>query len=223
MNWRYVKAPTFAYRVLLAERRGQPVGYCVYRLQETAGRKLGFIAELLTPQSDTPARSTLIARTLRQLRAEGAEAAITLAIPNTPISRAFRRAGFIFSWGSFKVYLAPLDPRCRWILCGIRRTGVWPGAILTLSSSLRQSAKRALHAAAESAWGCGFTVASRLLHPQVDSWSSPGQQHILVVAPTLMMRPSDVRERSFGIKEGTMKFASRTSPMAVDTGPRFGC
>ena len=26
-------------------------------------------------------------------------------------------------------------------------------------------------------------VASRLLHPQVDSWSSPGQQHILVVAP----------------------------------------
>ena len=110
VNWRYVKAPTFAYRVLLAERRGQPVGYCVYRLQETAGRKLGFIAELLTPQSDTPARSTLIARTLQQLRAEGAEAAITLAIPNTSISRAFRRAGFIFSWGSFKVYLAPLDP-----------------------------------------------------------------------------------------------------------------
>ena len=47
VNWRYVKAPTFAYRVLLAERWGQPVGYCAYRLQETAGRKLGFIAELL--------------------------------------------------------------------------------------------------------------------------------------------------------------------------------
>jgi hypothetical protein len=110
VNWRYVKAPTFAYRVLLAERWGQPVGYCAYRLQETAGRKLGFIAELLVPQSDMLARNTLIARTLQQLRVEGAEAAITLAIPNTSISCAFRRAGFLFSWGSFGVCLAPLDP-----------------------------------------------------------------------------------------------------------------
>jgi hypothetical protein len=110
VNWRYVKAPTFAYRVLLAERWGQPVGYCAYRLQETAGRKLGFIAELLAPQSDTPARSTLIARALQQLRAEGAEAAITLALPNTSIFHTFRRAGFLFSWGSFGVQLAPFDP-----------------------------------------------------------------------------------------------------------------
>ena len=35
----------------------------------------------------------------------------------------------------------------------------------------------------ESIWGYGFAVANRLFHPQVNFWSSPGQQHILVIAP----------------------------------------
>ncbi|SRR5712692_1001645 len=110
VNWRYLTAPSFEYRVLLAERSGQPVGYTAYRLEETAGRKLGFIAELLTTRTDVKGYSTLIGQTVNQLRAEGAEAAITLAIPTTWISHAFRRAGFLFSWGSFSVQLVPLDP-----------------------------------------------------------------------------------------------------------------
>jgi LmbE family N-acetylglucosaminyl deacetylase len=35
----------------------------------------------------------------------------------------------------------------------------------------------------ESIWGYGFAVANRLFHPQINFWSSPGQQHILVIAP----------------------------------------
>ena len=54
---------------------------------------------------------------------------------------------------------------------------------MTLSNALAQDAKRVLQATAESIWGYGFTVANRLFHPQVNFWSSPGQQHILVIAP----------------------------------------
>jgi len=46
-----------------------------------------------------------------------------------------------------------------------------------------QNAKRVLQAAVESIWEYGFAVAHRLFHPQVNFWSSPGQQHILVIAP----------------------------------------
>jgi hypothetical protein len=110
VNWRYLRAPLFDYQVLLAERSGQPVGYSVYRVQETQGRNLGFIAELLTGRADVRARNTLISQTLRSLRAKGAEAAITLAVPGTWMHQALRRAGFLFSWGSFTVHFVPLAP-----------------------------------------------------------------------------------------------------------------
>ncbi len=36
VNWRYLDAPAFAYRVLLAERDRQPVGYAAYRVEQHA-------------------------------------------------------------------------------------------------------------------------------------------------------------------------------------------
>ena len=91
VNWRYFAAPHFEYRVLLAECRDQAAGYAVYRVHEAAGRKLGFIAEMFTAPHDFESRGALLAEILRRLKVEGAEAAVSLAVPHTEPFRALRR------------------------------------------------------------------------------------------------------------------------------------
>jgi predicted N-acetyltransferase YhbS len=110
VNWRYHDAPTFDYRVLLAERDGRPVGYAAYRVEAHATGMAGFVAELFAAQADAPARRTLIAETLTALRAAGADNAVTLAVPGSPLERDLRSAGFLYSRGAFGVQIVPLDP-----------------------------------------------------------------------------------------------------------------
>jgi hypothetical protein len=110
VNWRYIDAPAFDYRVLLAERDGQPLGYAAYRVEMHATGTAGFIAELFAPQVDDLARRTLIAETLDALYAAGADNAVTLAVPGSPLERDLRSAGFLHSRGAFGVQIVPLDP-----------------------------------------------------------------------------------------------------------------
>lgn len=108
VKWRYLRSPAQKYIVLLAERAGQPAGYIVYRLEESGGRKNGFIPELLVPRTDSAACRTLIGQATSRLQTAGAVVAITLAIPGTWSHRAFRRGGFLFTWGAFTIQFVPL-------------------------------------------------------------------------------------------------------------------
>jgi hypothetical protein len=108
VQWRYLDPPAFTYTVLLAERAGQPSGYIAYRLAETPGGQVGFVADLLTAPTDAGTRHTLLRHALADLYAQGAEAALTLAVPGTPLHQSFKRAGFILSPGAFAVQLNPL-------------------------------------------------------------------------------------------------------------------
>ena len=108
--WRYLDAPSFAYRVLLAERDGQPAGYAAYRLHETPNGTVGFIADLFTAKDDAGGRDTLMVGTIEAIRAAGADHVSTLAIPGTPLYRAFRRAVFLRGRGAFGVQIVPLGP-----------------------------------------------------------------------------------------------------------------
>jgi len=108
IRWRYLTPPAFAYHMLLAERSGQPVGYLVYRLAETAGAKLGFIADLFTPRAEAGARQALINHAVALLYRSGAKSVLTLAVPGTWLHVAFKQAGFILSKGAFEVQLNPL-------------------------------------------------------------------------------------------------------------------
>jgi hypothetical protein len=110
VNWRYLDAPALGYHVLLAERDGQPVGYAAYRVEAHAAGVAGFVAELFAASADAPARRTLIAETLAALRAAGADNAVTLAVPGSPLERDLRGAGFLYSRGAFGVQIVPLDP-----------------------------------------------------------------------------------------------------------------
>jgi len=110
VNWRYLESPAINYRVLLAERDGQPAGYAAYRVEAHTAGTAGFVAELFVAQADAPARRTLIAATLAALRTAGADNAVTLAVPGSPLERDLRGAGFLYSRGAFGVQIVPLDP-----------------------------------------------------------------------------------------------------------------
>ena len=107
--WRYLNPPSFDYRLLLAERAGQPVGYAAYRLDESSGRKVGALAELFVGRDDVKARDMFVRRVVEELRAAGAEVVATLAVPGAALYRAFRRAGF-FPRAAFSVQIVPLQP-----------------------------------------------------------------------------------------------------------------
>jgi hypothetical protein len=127
VNWRYLAAPSHAYRVWLAEQGGRAVGYVAGRLEEGGDRKVAFIADILTSRDNEGARQALIRHAGTYFYERGAEAVATLAIPDTWLAEAFRRAGFLLSWGAFSVQFVPFassppfeqmrDPR-QWRLTG---------------------------------------------------------------------------------------------------------
>ena len=127
LRWRYLACPRYAYTVLAARRRGRFVGYLVYRIEDLEGRRFAFVAELLAAGGDSGVRDSLILDAVARLRAAGAVAVATLAVPSTDLYRAWRRRGFVFSWGSFGIQCLPFshemspdilrDPR-RWDLAG---------------------------------------------------------------------------------------------------------
>lgn len=107
---RYLSAPDVDYRVWVAWRSGTPAGYCVSRARDTAGRRLGYIAEAAAVHGDAVVLRALLAAAVDDLEAAGAEIAAALAMPGSATDTALRRAGFLFSWGTFSVQMVPLRP-----------------------------------------------------------------------------------------------------------------
>jgi predicted N-acetyltransferase YhbS len=110
IHWRYRLAPHHPYQVLLASRGSQPVGYLVYRLQQT--RRYGTIAylpELFCDPTDELLLNTLIWRALQHLSTQGVTAALTLAVVGTPLHQRLTRAGFRFTFGAFDACITPLQ------------------------------------------------------------------------------------------------------------------
>lgn len=125
--WRYFAAPHVQYRVLMAWRGGEPAGYAAYCIRVSGDRRWGMIPEVFAAPRDAPVVRALIDEVVRRLRSADVDGVATLAVPETWLYRAFRRAGFLFSWGAFSVECVPFAPslrlgqlrdRERWYLAG---------------------------------------------------------------------------------------------------------
>jgi hypothetical protein len=110
VNWRYLQAPGFAYRVLLARTGGEPAGYIAYRLAEAGSRRTAIIADLLTAPGARPVAAALLAAALADLLSREAEMALAAAPRSSELQRTLRRAGFLPMRGTSQVLLAPLTP-----------------------------------------------------------------------------------------------------------------
>jgi Acetyltransferase (GNAT) domain len=104
--YRYFAATWLGYRVLLAEREGDPAGYLAFR-NASAADGSGVIADVFAGPGD-PAATVLIAHATERLRAAGAEQVRALVPLDTAIAASFRRAGFLPAPGRFDASIVPL-------------------------------------------------------------------------------------------------------------------
>ncbi len=120
---RFLDRPGSPYGVVVASDGQRARGYTAYGLQEASGRRIGTIADLVTQHADSRIGGCLLRETAARLRGAGAEIAIALAVPGSREHRLFRRQGFVFSWGTFRVDAVILDPNLN--IETLRDSGPW--------------------------------------------------------------------------------------------------
>jgi len=112
-RWRYVEAPGRTYRFLRA-RRGEGVeGVLCFRIQEDAGRSVGYLAEVLAPADAGEVEEALVRRMVDVAREAGCELVAALAPEGSRREKLLARAGFLRSWGAFTVSCVPLGEGLR--------------------------------------------------------------------------------------------------------------
>ncbi len=113
VDWRYFASPHHRYSLLAASRSGRPAGHLAYRIENSGDRRFAFVAELV---GDAPeVERALIDAVVTRLASRSVVAVATLATPGTDLDRAWRRRGFVFSWGQFCVHWLPLRDDPPWV------------------------------------------------------------------------------------------------------------
>ena len=93
--WRFASRPEAGYRLLLAERDGEPAGFGVYRTLELRGIRAGFVLDLVLAAGEKAAGALLLRSLVALARAEGAGVLSALLPGSGPSRSALRRAGFV--------------------------------------------------------------------------------------------------------------------------------
>jgi hypothetical protein len=110
ISWRYLEGER-PYRVLVAERDGEPVGFSAFRLADDG--TTGTLADLFAPGDDGALR-TILSASLQSLRAAGADRALALSAPGTRVDKALSSAGFVQRRRGFSFELVPFDEHLPW-------------------------------------------------------------------------------------------------------------
>ena len=109
--WRYLAAPGFGYRVLLATGpAGAPTGYCAYRLTTAGDRCSALVADLFTAPDDRATVAALLGAAFDDLWARDAETARVPVAPGSALARLVGSAGFRPAPGAFSFAVVPLAP-----------------------------------------------------------------------------------------------------------------
>ena len=126
MTRRLLERPQSPYRVLVAYQGQEACGYSACQIQHVGARRVGTLTELALGEPHAEVGRWLLRETLRRLRADGADSVLALAVPGTADDAMLRRAGFVFTRGTFSVQAVTLDERVsvqtlqrmEWILRG---------------------------------------------------------------------------------------------------------
>ena len=84
VQWRFLDALPVPYKVLLARREGEPVGYIAYRAWAPRGGHNAYIADLFTAPEDREATKALLGSALQDLWRAKAGVAMVTAVPGSP-------------------------------------------------------------------------------------------------------------------------------------------
>jgi hypothetical protein len=112
LNWRYSK-PGTDYRIAIAERSGEPVGYVVTGVKREAGVVAGYLIDLLTDDS-RGACAALVRHALLDLLSRNADYALCWMLPDKLAFQVLRQFGFARRENAFpsaNIVFKLLDPQ----------------------------------------------------------------------------------------------------------------
>jgi hypothetical protein len=93
LNWRFVDKPGVHYERWHVTRGSTCLGYVVWRVDSAA--RIGYVMELLTERHDPAVTRALVRTALRGMQDEGCTYALSWTLDTMPVSRSYRRAGFV--------------------------------------------------------------------------------------------------------------------------------
>ncbi len=99
LSWRYRK-PGASYRVVIAEKEGELVGYAVTGVKDEAGARVGHIVDLFA-QDSPDVTAALVRRAVLDLLSRKADYALCWMLPDKAAFRALREAGFARNEAAF--------------------------------------------------------------------------------------------------------------------------
>jgi hypothetical protein len=110
VDWRFLRAATGAYRVLLARAGGEPVAYLAYRLVESLERVTGYLADVFMTPDGAAGAAALLDAALRDLAGRGAATVLTTGVPGSALYGLLRACGFWPMRHGFQFEIVPLAP-----------------------------------------------------------------------------------------------------------------
>ena len=109
LNWRYSERPDRSYRIYIASKNGEPLGYCVYGHAEREGIKIGLIMDLYADGHDSATLTTLVNHMLHDMEKEKDALAACLLQPKSPMLGTLRKCGFVFPLRRFPPLILRLN------------------------------------------------------------------------------------------------------------------
>ncbi|MDQ5823751.1 MAG: GNAT family N-acetyltransferase [Chloroflexota bacterium] len=112
VDWRFTRAATYSYKVLVARKRGEPCGYIAYRLADRGARVNAYIADIFMARNDLATTAALLKCALDDLSARGASMVLATAAPGSTLYRQLRGLGFLPTrrGTAFNFEIVPLQP-----------------------------------------------------------------------------------------------------------------
>jgi hypothetical protein len=109
LNWRYNDRPDKSYKIYIAYKDGEPLGYCVYGHTERDGIKIGLIMDIYAVHKNDVVLKVLACHVLNEMDKEGKALASCLLQPNSPILKVLKKCGFVFPLTRFGPYILRLN------------------------------------------------------------------------------------------------------------------
>lgn len=94
LNWRYVAKPGKEYKILIAKKQQEIVGYTVLKVEKNVPPR-GYIVDLLIVPGESRVAEALITRAIRHLKEDGAATVSCWMLPDTPYYRTLKKLGFV--------------------------------------------------------------------------------------------------------------------------------
>jgi hypothetical protein len=107
LSWRYRRHPNRSYEIILAYRANTLAGYCVCGRTSRKGLDIGLLMELYADPPQGAAVDGLITAALACMRANGMALAACVLPAASPLQKALRRHGFLFTLRRFPYILRP--------------------------------------------------------------------------------------------------------------------